>query len=340
MLKVGLVGIGFMGRGHLDIYLQLQQQGYPVVLTAICDIDAQKFNNKFTDGNLDMGNQAYDFTPYRLYTSLDEMLAAETFDFVDICLPTYLHAEATVKALAAGAHVLCEKPMALSLAECQQMIDAAERAQRKLLIGQCLRFWPEYEYLKSCIDEGTYGKPLSGTFFRGGVTPEWSYNNWMLRREQSGGCILDQHIHDVDIVQWVFGKPDSVTTVGKIVVPGSGYDTMSTNYIYKDGPAINTRGDWTLNGDQGFIMSYGVNFEHAYLSFERGVLRVHPNKAESFVPELAKEGGHYREIKYFIEAILNDTPIETATPESTMYTIELALAEVESADRSGALIAL
>jgi predicted dehydrogenase len=97
MLKVGLIGIGFMGRGHLENYLKLESEGYPIRLTAICDIDENKFNNIFVPGNIDIGNKKYDFSKYNLYTDIDEMLENENLDYVDIALPTYLHAEASIK---------------------------------------------------------------------------------------------------------------------------------------------------------------------------------------------------------------------------------------------------
>lgn len=338
MLKAGLIGIGFMGRGHLDHYMRLESEGVPIRLTSICDIDEKKFKGIFIDGNLDVGNQIYDFSKYTLYTDIDEMLVKEQLDFIDICLPTYMHAEVTLKAFRKGIHVLCEKPMALNTQDCQQMIDAAKQNGKKLMIGQCLRFWPEYEYLKETVESGKYGEVLGGTFFRGGQTPVWSYGNWMLDKNLSGGCILDQHIHDVDLVHWLFGNPESVSTIGKVVIPGSGFDIVSTNYIYPDGRVIHTRGDWTLNGDQGFRMYYHVNFEKANIEFDEGVIRVYPNGSSSFIPKFPKEGGHYREIKYFIEALLNNIPIRTAAPESTMTTIRIAEAEVKSANLMGALV--
>lgn len=335
MLKVGLIGIGFMGRGHLDNYIRLESEGFPIKLVAICDIDPAKFANKFIPGNIDVGTKKYDFSKYKLYTNLDEMLEKEELDYVDICLPTYLHAEATIKALDRGMHVLCEKPMALNSKQCAEMIEAAKRNNKKLMIGHCLRFWPEYEYLKECVESERFGKFLGGYFYRGGGTPKWSYENWLLVKEKSGGCILDQHIHDVDTINWLFGKPTAVTTIARNVIPGSGYDIVSTNYIYPDGKVINAQDDWTLQGEYGFEMLFRANFERGNLIFQHGVLKVNPNDGKSFIPELPKEMGYYREIKYFAECILEDKPITVAPPESSKETIEIVEAEIRSADNKG-----
>jgi predicted dehydrogenase len=338
MLKAGLIGIGFMGRGHLDNYIRLESEGAPVKLTAICDIDPDKFKGKFIAGNINVGNSKYDFSKYNLYTDIDEMLEKEELDYVDIALPTYLHAEASIKAFNRGFNVICEKPMALTSLDCRDMIEAAERNNKKLMIAQCLRFWPAYEYLKECVEDERYGKVTCGYFFRGGSSPKWSYQNWFLKKEKSGGALLDQHIHDVDTINWLFGQPSAVYTMGRNVIKGSGIDIVSTNYLYEDGKVINAQDDWTLEGDYGFQMLFRVNFEKGNLVFEKGVLNVNPNNGKGFVPELPEDNGYYREMRYFIDAVINNAPIETARPQSTMETIEIAEAEVKSADNRGMFI--
>ncbi|HPT77582.1 MAG TPA: Gfo/Idh/MocA family oxidoreductase [Candidatus Atribacteria bacterium] len=335
MLKTGLVGLGFMGRGHLDNLIRLTQEGYPVRLTAVCDIDEEKFSGKTIAGNLQIGLKEYDFSQYALYTDFDEMLQKEELDCVIIALPTYLHKETTIKALKRGINVLCEKPMALSSADCEEMISTAEESGRKLMIGQCLRFWPAYEYLKHCVDTGKFGKAVGGYFFRGGGTPQWSYQGWMMKKDLCGGCLMDQHIHDIDMINWLFGKPLYVSTLGKNVIPGSGYDIVSTNYYYDDGKVINAQDDWTLNGDFGYEMLFRVNFERGNLEFKNGRLKVNPNDGKSYTPDLSAEDGYYRELIYFLDAVMNDKPILISTPESTADTIRIAEAEARSADKGG-----
>ena len=335
MVKAGLIGLGFMGRTHLENYIRLEREGFPVKLAAICDEDAEKLMGKAAAGNIVTCSSDADLSKYMLYRDIEQMLENERLDFVDITLPTYMHAETAIKALDKGLNVFCEKPMALNSKDCVKMTEAAEKTGRKLMIGQCLRFWPEYEYLKECVESGRFGKVTGAYFFRGGSTPVWSYRNWLLQEDKSGGCILDQHVHDVDMINWLFGKPEKVSSIAKNVVPGSGYDIVSTNYIYEDGKVVNAQDDWTLNGEYGFQMLYRVNFEKANLIFEGGVLKVNPNEGKSFTPELPKEMGYYREIKYFVEALETDGSISVCTPESTTDTIRIAEAEVASARRNG-----
>ena len=101
--------------------------------------------------------------------------------------------------------------MALTPELCQSMIDASQETGKTLMIAQCLRFWPAYETLKATVDGGTLGRVTGGYFFRGGRTPAWSYEEWLMDEARSGGCIMDQHVHDVDTIQWLFGPAEAVS---------------------------------------------------------------------------------------------------------------------------------
>lgn len=341
MIKVGLVGIGFMGRGHLDQYIRLEREGFDVKLVALCDVDTQKFTSFSSQGgNMgELGKGAYDFTKYALYEKMEDMLKKEQFDYVDIALPTYLHAEYACSAMRAGVSVLCEKPMALTAEECQVMIDTANTTGKRLMIGQCLRFWPAYETLKEYVVNRTFGKITCAYFARHGGTPIWSYENWLLDEKRSGGCLLDQHVHDVDMVNWLLGRPAAVSSLGVNQHPGAGFDAVSTQYAY-EGMVVNTQDDWSMNGaDMPFKMLFRVNFERGALVFEDGKLNVYPNEQNGF--EVAgTDTGYYREIKYFINHLKSGEAMDVAMPESTRQTIEIATAEHKSARQKGAWVEL
>lgn len=336
MLKIGLIGFGFMGKMHFDNYERLMKEGESIQLISICDLQIEELKNSSAEGNIATERDVYDITSYKLYDDIDTMLDNEELDMVDIAIPTYLHAEIACKVLARGYHVLCEKPVAGSSADGWKMVEAAKQADRKLMIGQCLRFWPAYEYLKEAVAENRFGEVVSGSFFRGSAMPKGWYHDGSL----SGGCLLDMHIHDTDIIQWVLGKPLKVSTVAKKVMPGSGYDNVSTNYIYADGKAINAQSDWRLEGDFGFEMTYRVNFEKANIVFKDNIVKVNPNDSEGYVVELSEDSGYYREIKYFIHSILEGTEITICSPESAVETLEIIEAEMRSADQLGETVEL
>ena len=147
---------------------------------------------------------------------------------------------------------------------------------------------------------------------------------------------MDMHVHDTDIIHWLFGKPQTVSCQAKNVVPGSGYDIVSTHYNYGNRMVVNAQADWTLQGEYGFEMNYRVNFEKGNIVFQGGQVKVNPNDSTGFVPELGSEMGYYHQQKYFVTSLLNDQPMTTITPESAMGSIQIIEAEIESADRHGA----
>lgn len=336
MLKIGLIGFGFMGRMHFDNYERLMAEGHPIALKAICDVAIEQLKNAKADGNIATSKDIYDLSAYALYDSIDAMLANEELDMIDITLPTYLHAELTCSLLERGYHVFCEKPMARHSADARRMAETAARTSKLLQIGQCLRFWPAYQYLQEVVADKRYGEATAGHFYRGSGAPQ----GWFLKEELSGGCILDMHIHDTDMINWLFGKPEKVSAIGKKIIPGSGYDNVSSHYGYPDGKVINAQADWTLEGDHGFYMGFRVNFEKANLVFDGSVLKVNPNDAPGFVPELPATDGYYGELRHFTDSILNGRSSGVITPENAALTLEIVEAEIRSADHGGEWVKL
>lgn len=336
MLKIGLIGFGFMGRMHFDNYERMMAEGRPVKLQAICDIAIEQLKNGKADGNMATSKEIYDLSAYALYDDIERMLASEELDVIDITLPTPLHADLTCSLLERGYHVMCEKPMARRTADALRMAQTARQTGKKLMIGQCLRFWPAYQYLQQCVTDKRYGEVTAGYFYRGSGAPK----GWFLNEETSGGCLLDMHIHDTDVVHWLFGKPERVSTVGNKVMAGTGYDTVSSHYRFADGKVINAQADWTLEGDFGFEMGFRVNFEKANIVFRDNVLKVNPNDAPGFVPELSDDSGYYGELVYFTDTVLSGGDIIVCTPESAAQTLAIVEAEKRSADLGGEWVPL
>lgn len=334
ILKVGLIGLGGQGRAHAKALMNAQKsESYPCCLSAVCDIRPEQFKTVSVDFNIKESKSNIGFGDYPCYTDYKEMLAKEQLDMVIIAVPTYLHREISVNCLKAGVHVLCEKPMAMNVAECDEMIRTAKTCGKQLMIGQCLRFWDEYLVLKSYVDSGELGRVLAGMFYRGGDTPKWSYHDWYLHKAMGGGAVFDQHIHDVDMVQYLFGMPDSVSTNGKIVLEDTNYDTVCTNYIYNNGPLVFSHNDWTLSC--GFAHGYRVNFENATLEMDgRGITLTKRGEAAQKV-EFARTSALSNEVAYFAECVMGKHENVINPPESSRETIRLVTAEIASAD-SGA----
>jgi hypothetical protein len=138
---------------------------------------------------------------------------------------------------------------------------------------------------------------------------------------------------------WLFGLPKAVSTSGRNVFEGSGYDVVSTNYIYEDGKMVNAQDDWTINGTgYGFSMVFRINFEKGALVYEGGKLTVHPEDGEAYEAKFEGKNAYYDEIVLFNKLLKGEGNLDyLALLESHMQTIQLAEAEKKSADKGGAL---
>lgn len=187
MLKGALTGIGRLGRLHFKNLNMLSELRKDFEFVAVCDIDEAKLSGAhFARSNVDSGDQkAFDMSRYHLYTDFDEMLEKEDLDFVVLAVPTDLHAPFAVKAMEKGLNVFSEKPMAHNIEWATKMVEAQKRTGKKLMVGQCLRFWREYLYLKQVVESGVYGKVNSAHFWRGGYQDHVanpSYQGWILKK--------------------------------------------------------------------------------------------------------------------------------------------------------------
>jgi len=332
MLKVGIVGFGFMGQTHYKCWKKLS--GAKVV--AICDVNPNiEEDTKRAVGNIGDGQEEVDFSSLRVYTDLDKMLAEEDLDAVSITLPTYLHPKTSIKALSAGVNVMCEKPMALTAKACEGMIAAAERNGKILQIGHCVRFWPEYAKAKEIVDSGKYGKVIAGTFQRLGAAPTWSIDNWFLDEKRSGGMALDLHIHDTDYVQYLFGMPNAVSSFGA-KAPGGGLLHIVTQYIYDDNKVVTAEGGWGMMPTFGFEMSFNIVMEKATLVYDLTrdpAFRLCPADGEAFTPKVVEGDGWFLQLAHFAKAVKGKKVKEITTLEESMNSVKIVEAEKKSASK-------
>lgn len=329
MIKVGIIGLGFMGKMHFRCYKTMKH----VQVAAICDIDESKFTQKKgAAGNIAGAEQPLDLTGIELYTDADKMLTEMDLDAVSITLPTYLHCPYTLKALAAGVNVFCEKPMALNVAECKKMIEAAKKAKKHLQIGHCIRFWPEYAVAKQIIDSGKYGKVLAATFQRLSLTPTWSWSNWLMDGKKSGGAALDLHIHDVDYVQYLFGIPKKIFSRGVKGISGD-IDHIVSTYMYTDGKVITAEGGWLMKPGFGFEMSFNIVLEKATLVYDitrQPAFKLALANGKTLTPTVPAGDGYSRELDYWIKKISGKTVPAILTPQSSMQSVQLVEIEKKS----------
>lgn len=329
LLKAALIGFGGISKAHTKGYGILEAEG-KVKLVAVCDICKDAFEKEV---KINIDSDSSDKGDYRCYTDLEEMLAKEDVDFVDICVPSFLHKELSVKLLNRGYNVLCEKPMALNSEDCRAMLDAEKKSGKHFMIAQCLRFFPEYEFLKCCIDDGRYGKVLGAFFSRNSAQPTWGWENWYLDYNRCGGAITDIHIHDIDMVRYLFGEPDAVSCLASDCK--TKYDIVQTTLFYGNTP-ISANGCWTA-GRIKFAASYKVDFEKASIIYEGGKVTVYTDDSEQapITPELNGHDGYTEEISYFCDVVAGKISNTKNPASSAANTIRLIEAMKQSADMGG-----
>jgi predicted dehydrogenase len=326
MVNVGIIGIGGMGRMHFNCY----KNNPNARIVAICDIDEKKRAGDWSSIGLNIDtskSEAVDLSGIKTYTNAEELIADADVQLVDICLPTPLHAEAAIAALKASKDVLCEKPMALTLDQCAQVEAVYEQTGRKLLIGHCLRYWPQYVKAGEVISGGEYGKPLYARFHRSGDTPIWSWDNWLADGGRSGGAVLDMHIHDVDTALWWFGRPDKIQADG-VIIDGLPVRVDAT-WRYNDGPLVYIHGGWDNNGGP-FRMSFEVVLENATVAWDSSKgdkveLRRREGTEEI---EVADTLAYQAEIDDMVAAVSEGRDITRVTPASSRVSVEVALEEL------------
>lgn len=327
MYKYAIIGFGGLGKLHLTNLLRLEQERGDIHLQALCgaDPDTFKSNVKLNIGDIDIA--AMDFSDCNFYQDYKDLIEKEKPDFILSTLPTYMHEEVAVYALERGIHVFSEKPMALSDEGCANMINASKRSGKKLMIGQCLRFSPVFNEVKKYIENGTYGKVYRAEFSRYSQTPTWTWNNWILDPKQSGGCILDMHIHDVDLINWLFGKPKALRSAA--TEKKAELESVFTQYFYDD-LLVTSAADWSLPQTFPFEERCIINFDKATVCASGGKLTVYTD-GESFTPELSEETDFVREMRAFLKLALDGEECSETSPESVHLSIKLALKEIESA---------
>jgi len=336
MVKIGLLGFGFMGGTHYQIY----QNILGATVAGIFDLEPDKIKRgEITAGNISYEGAELDFTGIEITDEPEELIESDTIDVIDVCLPTYIHSEYAIKALNAGKHVFCEKPMALNLEDCDAILEAAERAKKKLMIGHCIRFWPEYVVTKQILDKNRYGEVVSAFFKRVSPIPTWSYKDWILEEEKSGGSLVDLHIHDIDYIAYIFGKPKEMLSFGRknILNSKSGIDYVVTRYNFDSPSLVIAEGGWHFPSQFPFNMSFTIRCEKATICFDSSqakTLAIFNEDGTVEYPEVSKSTGWDEEIKYFVDCVLNDKQIQVSPPEESRLALEIALAEISSIENN------
>ncbi len=288
VVRVGVAGLGFMGVTHYRAYKKVKGAQVQAVFTR----DPKKLAGDWRSvrGNLptETGGRE-DLSQVRRYDRLEDLLADPDLDLIDICLPTHLHTHVSLQALEARKHVLVEKPIALTVRDADRMLEKADRVGCLLMVGQVLRFFPEFRIIKDYQDSGLYGR-LKGLHLKRIISkPTWAADNWFADPKKSGGPIVDLHIHDADFIVSLFGLPQAVTTVGWVDRQRETPEYFSSQYHFEDS-------DLAVTAQGGDPAMPRLVFEHAYDAyFERATVEF--NSQTGKPPVLYTQDGKRTEVR-------------------------------------------
>jgi predicted dehydrogenase len=323
-MKVAILGAGFMGGTHARAFQKV----------AGVDVAAIYAHSDKRAGPLaqELGT---------IYTdNVDAILRDESIEAIDNCLPTPEHRPLTEAALAAGKHVLLEKPIALTDADAAALVAAGEASDRVFLMAHVLRFWPEYIELQKRVANGSIGELRSGLAYRRQPFPAWS--ELFARSDLTGGAVIDMMIHDIDALNWVFGTPLSVTANGIRNPRSNGWDQVQILIDYGATSAV-VDGGMMMPESYPFSSTLQVLGSNGFLEYDfraggRSVeeaggtneLQLFPNEGNPEQIEVDQIDPYLAEIEYFVECIRSGQPATRATPAAARLALDTALAARES----------
>lgn len=322
-IKFGIVGCGRIAQRHAE---HISKYGE---LSAVCDIkesSADEFAGKFSS---------------KAYYNIDNMLGAGLdMDVVAICSPNGLHAEHSIKVVRAGYHVLCEKPMAITTADCGRMISEAERANKRIFIIKQNRFNPPVAALKKLVDEGRIGKIYSvqlNCFWN--RNKDYYNNSWKGTKSLDGGTLFTQFSHFIDLLYWIIGDVKKVYAITKnyghegiIEFEDSGVaalefenGAMGTINYNVNSYGKNMEGSLTIFGEKGTVKIGGQYLnELEYQSIDGYEISNLPegNKPNNYGTYVGSMSNHDKIYENVIDVLLNGKPITTNFYEG-MKTVEI-----------------
>ena len=325
MLKVGVIGSGFMGLTHGEAYAQLD------------DVAIAGFVGK---GEANRQKLAAQFGT-RDYPSMEALLDAEEVDVLDICTPTHLNVEMVRNAAQAKKAILLEKPVALTVEDAEEIQGIVQEAGVTSMVAHVVRFWPEYATIREIVTGGQIGNIHLATATRVCQPPDWT--EWYQDPKQSGGVPVTLMIHDFDFCNWLFGRPIEVTAAGHKNGLGA-YDDLHVLVRYPNGVSATFRGSICMAGGYPFTMGLRVCGDAGAVEFifRAGINLENRQEAQSdfilyrggqpSVPEADQTDAYVREIDYFLQALREGREPGISTIDEAVLALRTAWAAIESAD--------
>lgn len=268
-----------------------------------------------------------------IYHDWRDIVKSRDVDAVIIATPGYTHKEIAVESARNGKHIFLEKPMALSLRDAREIINAAEKGRVKLFVGHCLRYWPEYVRVREAVYRGDIGEPRIARAYRLGIFPRSLWYGYM---EYSGGVVVDMAIHDIDFLRWVLGPVKRVYGVGGRYTRSTVDAIDHAMYVleFESGAIAYGEASWAMPSTFRFTTYLEIAGTKGLLSVDNrstvSVAEYLENSSYSYAP--IYRDAYYNELKAFLRWILFEDPV-AITPEDALESLKIALAINKSIDR-------
>ncbi len=334
-MKVGLIGCGGMGTVH-NLSLKELSKYYDIQVTAAADCREEFLNRA---AGLWTGVQKFQYGK--------DLIEKSGVDVVHICVPSYLHGDLAIQAMEKGINVFVEKPVCLGREDCRRLLEMEKKTGVKIMVGQVVRCFEEYKFLKDVYDHKTYGKLKSIMMHRLSGDTTWGWEDWFHDINKSGSVILDLHVHDTDFLRYMIGEPDSYQVHAAKFKSGMPNQVVTT-YEFGNVFAV-VEGTWDISSKMPFEAYYRASFENATVVFsslhdphvsiyhQDGTVTSPDLKPEYDVEDdlaginISSLGAYYTEIKYFVECIINQKPIKVASLSEGVKSVLLILGELSEA---------
>ncbi len=315
-MKIGLVGVGGMGKVHHANIAQLDGAEVAAVVG---------HSARAKDTAREWGVPCFD--------TISDMVNGCDIDIVDICTPTYTHHDMVLESIKCGKHTICEKPIALSVADAKEMLDAVEKQGVQLYIAQVLQFTKEVGFLREAVASGELGKPLDACFERLSACPGWAADGWLFDEKKSGLLPYDLHIHDLDIIVSLFGKPDGFTFTSCRGEGKTYPEQFRVNYSFG---GLNVVGEaaW-FNADIPWTARWRVYFENGMLINDGEHLtayrfghapRVYDTEDKVKIStgvNVPPCGWYYNELEHFVACARENKPSPYVTRDQLLTVMEI-----------------
>ena len=301
-VKLGVIGLGSISQLiHLPNISKLND----VFLSAVAEVKKNRLNlisEKFSIQNR--------------YTDYQEMLENEDIDAIIIATPTNTHKEIAIDCLSAGKHVLVEKPLARTHAEAKEIVEAAKKYKKKLMVGMNLRYRPDTMLLRSIINSSEIGEPFYAKC--GWIRSRSSEEKWFTKKEEAGGgVIIDLGIHLLDLALWLMNFPQvsSVSCKNFYHFTKNVEDTSISFIKFKDGSLINIEVSWSLAADKDnfYLTVYGnkgsasLNPLNVIKKIDGQIIDLSPSHSDNSTALFRKS--YINELKSFIGAVKDLNPV-------------------------------